>query len=137
MPAVSAHVRRYATYGVALVVVGVLATRAPDFLRDHGFWPGSSRSAAAAGAVKPMTFAWVPVPRARSYKVEFALDGRVIYVSRTRRPRLRLRTRWTYRAHRYTLKPGAYHWYVWPIFRTAKGSHRGPPSVSSTLTIPG
>jgi hypothetical protein len=87
--------------------------------------------------VEPKTFMWVPVTGADSYDVEFEHQGRVIYSSRTRQPRLKLDARWTYHARRYAFVPGVYHWYVWPIFRNASGSHRGPASVSSTMTIPG
>jgi hypothetical protein len=143
LPALSISALRYGACGLALAVAGLFLVRA-FHSRDRAFSNGSKRTAVAATHattnrqnVEPKTFAWVPVPGADSYDVEFEHHGRVIYSSRTGQPRLRLDARWTYHARRYAFDPGVYHWSVWPIFPTAKGSHRGRVSVSSTLTIPG
>jgi hypothetical protein len=147
----------YAACALGLAVVGHFAVRA-FHSRDHAWLSRPDRVVAQArpstnrphvqpatrpavvpktGAnVEPKTFAWVPVPGARAYDVEFEQGGRVIYSSRTRQPRLRLGATWTYHARRYAFYPGVYHWHVWPIFPTAQGSHRGPASVVSTMTIP-
>lgn len=127
LPAVPTRALRYAVFGLVLAVAGVFLVRTVHSRLTH---------ALAGHKLEAKTFAWVPVHGARAYRVQFRDHGRVIYSSRTREPRLRLRARWTYHAHRYALTPGVYQWYVWPIFRTAKGSHRGPASVNSTLTIP-
>lgn len=128
LPVRSTRALRYAACGLVLAVAGLFLVRAFHSRATHGTTNSQN--------VEAQTFAWVPVQAAKSYKVQFRHDGRVIYSSRTRQPRLRLRARWTYRAHRYALHAGVYQWYVWPIFRTAKGSHWGRPSVNSTLTIP-
>lgn len=128
LPKVSKRALRYAVCGLALIAAGVFLVRALD---SRGA-PGSGRQ-----KLEPKTFAWVSVSSARAYRVAFEQDGRVIYASRTRSPRLTLHPRWTYRGHRYALNPGVYQWYVWPIYRTAKGSRRGPAAVDSTLTITG
>jgi hypothetical protein len=130
LPRVSRRTVRYAACGVSLVAGFFL-------VRGHLHAPVLSKGAGAKQKLESKTFAWVPVSRARSYRVVFEQNGRVIYSSRTRQPRLRLRAKWTYRGHRHALYAGAYQWYVWPIFRTAKGSHRGHAVVDSTLTIPG
>lgn len=133
LPALSGRALRYLAFGVVLVVAAVLAVRAFHALSNR------INGTAATGhqRIEAKTFAWVPVPRARAYVVKFTLHGRVIYASRTRQPRLRLAARWRHNGRRYALYPGVYQWFVWPVFRTAKGSHRGPASVRSTLTIPG
>jgi hypothetical protein len=127
LPRVSNRALRYAACGLALLAAGLFLLRAFD-----------SKGAPGHGHQKleSKTFAWVPVSGARAYRVVFKQDGRVIYASRTRSPRLTLHARWAYRGHRHALYPGVYQWYVWPIHRTAKGSHRGPAAVDSTLTIP-
>jgi len=133
LPVLSTRHQRFAACALALGLVGLFATRA---LHLH---VTSSSNRATVPAVKPeaRTFAWVPVPGARSYVVEFVGHGGVIYLSRTQQPRLNLAAVWTYRGRRHALRPGVYHWNVWPILRTAKGAHRGRASVSSTMTIPG
>jgi hypothetical protein len=131
LPAVSTRHLRFAACVIAVGLVGLFGARA---LHLH---------IAAGDAVKstakpePKTFAWVPVRGARSYVVEFAGQGGEIYLSKTRVPRLKLAAFWTYRGRRHALRPGVYHWYVWPIVRTARGFHRGRAAVSSTLTVPG
>jgi hypothetical protein len=121
---------RFAACVVAVGLVGLFAARA---LHLHLAAGGAAKSTTKPEA---KTFAWVPVRGASSYVVEFVGKGRVIYLSRTRQPRLSLAAFWTYRGRRHALRPGVYRWYVWPILRTAKGPHRGRPSVSSTMTIP-
>jgi hypothetical protein len=131
LPALPTRHLRFAACVVAVGLVGLFAARA---LHLHVAAGGAAKSKAKPEA---KTFAWVPVRGARSYVVEFVGKGRVIYLSNTRAPRLKVPAFWTYRGRRHALRPGAYHWYVWPILRTASGSHRGRPSVSSTLKIAG
>lgn len=143
LPHLSTRHLRYVAWALALAFAAIFLSRAAGLAHRAFSWV-SHHAAAAAGEptkkrqrLETKTFAWVPVAGARAYAVEFAHDGRVIYLSRTRQPRLKLPALWTYRGRRHGLRPGAYHWYVWPILRTANGSHRGRASVSSTLTIPG
>ena len=133
LPRVSARSLGFAVCGFALALVAVLGARAVDV---RHLLPGSSKGAAAP---KPeaKTFAWVPARGARSYVVEFKGPGGVIYLSRTSHARLKLPALWTFRGRRHALRPGTYHWYVWPVVRTSHGLHRARASVSSKLTISG
>lgn len=133
MPHVPIRGLGFAACGFALALVAFLGARAVDV---RHLLPGSSKHAAAP---KPeaKTFAWVPARGARGYVVEFKGPGGVIYLSRTSHARLKLPALWTFRGRRHALRPGTYHWYVWPIVRTAHGLHRGRATVSSTLTISG
>jgi hypothetical protein len=119
----------FAACGFALALVAFVGARSVDV---RHLLPGSS-TGAAAPKPEAKTFAWVPARGARSYVVEFKGPGGVIYLSRTSHARLQLPALWTFRGRRHALRPGTYHWYVWPI----RGSHRGRATVSSTLKIPG
>jgi hypothetical protein len=133
LPHVPARSLTYAACGFALALVALVGGRAVDL---RHVLPGSSNRGAAAKP-EPKTFAWVPARGARSYVVEFVGHGRAIYMARTKHARLKLPALWTYRGRQHALRPGVYHWYVWPIVRTAHGLHRGRASVSSKLTISG
>jgi hypothetical protein len=61
---------------------------------------------------RPPLLLWKPVSRARYYNVQLR-RGRKVLSSWPTTPRLQLRRRWTFRGHRYRLRPGRYVWYLW------------------------
>jgi hypothetical protein len=62
---------------------------------------------------KPPLLVWTPVRGASYYNVVL-VRGRRVYSAWPLRARLQLPSAWTYRGHRYKLRPGTYRWYVWP-----------------------
>jgi hypothetical protein len=79
------------------------------------------------------TFAWVPVPGAASYLVQFYRGRKEIFSARPSKPRLALPGRWSYKGSEYSLAPGRYRWSVRPHFRGKKPL--GPPIVRAKLVI--
>ena len=90
--------------------------------------PPAPRPAAATGR----TFAWVPVPGATSYLVQFYRGRREIFSARPSKPHLALPGRWSYKRHKYSLVPGRYRWSVRPRF---SGKPLGAPIVRAKLVI--
>ena len=75
--------------------------------------------APAAGAViragrRPL-LRWTPVPGASYYNVQLFRDGKIL-TAWTTQPQYRLELRWRHGGRRYRLRPGEYHWIVWPGF---------------------
>jgi hypothetical protein len=84
--------------------------------------------------VRPTTFAWVPVEKARAYRVEIFRGDRRIFVARTAKPRLTVPARWRYQGRRHTLAPGRYRWLVRPAFGGA-ARNLGKPVVRASLVV--
>jgi hypothetical protein len=98
--------------------------------------PAARRRAATAPRPAARTFVWVPVRGADGYEVQFFRGARRVLLTRTQRPRLVVpaaRGRGT--ARRPSLRPGAYRWYVWPLFRTRTGLRRGDAVVQARLVV--
>lgn len=78
-------------------------------------------------------FAWAPVPAASGYRVEFFRNDVRIYSAATTQPQFALPARWTFRGRVYSLSPGKYRWYVWPVV----GELRQPrATVQAELVVP-
>lgn len=60
-------------------------------------------------------FAWAPVDGASGYEVQLFRGSVRIYSGSSSRPTLSLPARWTHDGIEYSLRPGAYRWYVWPV----------------------
>ncbi len=73
-----------------------------------------------ARLTSPPLLAWRVANRARFYNVQVYRHGRKILSRWPHRPRLKLRSRWTYKGHVFRLRPAAYTWFVWPSY--------GPPA---------
>ena len=63
---------------------------------------------------RPPLLTWTKVRGARYYNVQLYRGGRKILSRWPRRAHYQLRAHWRYRGRRYHLRPGRYHWYVWP-----------------------
>jgi hypothetical protein len=107
------RLRNGVRYRYAIVVVDRAGNRArttvdvvPTRSRLLSPWLG-------ARVRRPPLLMWKRVKRARYYNVQLRYRGKVL--SRwPRKARLRLKRTWTFRGHRYRLRPGRYTWYVWP-----------------------
>jgi hypothetical protein len=83
----------------------------------------------------PPRLAWRRVPRASYYNLQL-YRGRVKVLSAwPTRPRVQLRSRWTYLGRKRKLTPGVYRWYVWPGFGPARAHRYGRLLGQSTFTV--
>jgi len=78
---------------------------------------------------------WRAVPRARFYNVQVYRRGRKILSVWPARPRLKLRSRWTYRGRVERLRAGTYAWIVWPAFGTPNAPRYGRMLGQSNFRI--
>jgi hypothetical protein len=79
------------------------------------------------------TFLWAATPAATRYEVAFYRDDRLVLVAQTTRTQLRLASEWTYQGRKYSLEPGSYRWYVWPLRRESGRFVRLDPIVQATF----
>jgi hypothetical protein len=83
---------------------------------------------------KPVSrrFAWAPVARADSYRVELFRGDARVFVATSNSAQLTVPARWRLDGRRRTLTPGVYRWYVWPI----TSGRRAPNAVvQATLNV--
>ena len=73
----------------------------------------------------PPRLTWKAVRQATYYNVQLFYEGRKILSVWPKDPRVQLQKSWKYDGHRYTLKPGRYHWFVWPGFDELSANHYG------------
>jgi hypothetical protein len=74
------------------------------------------------------TFAWVPQARAAYYQLALFRNGRSVYQTRTRAPRLTL-------PRRVRFTPGQYRWTVRPAIRDQNRMRLADPIVDSTFRV--
>jgi hypothetical protein len=86
-------------------------------------------------AQPPRAFAWVAVPNATYYFVQFYRGGDEIFRARPSAPRLLVPAQWTLKGHRYSLTPGRYRWSVRPGFGRQSQARYGQPVVRAKLVI--
>jgi len=65
---------------------------------------------------KPPKLIWARNSEAAYYNVQLFLGQVKILSAWPLRPAVLLKRGWKYEGHRYKLRPGVYHWYVWPGF---------------------
>ena len=63
----------------------------------------------------PPRLAWLPVKGASYYNVQL-IRGKLILSAWPTHASFKLPRKWVYQGHHYRLRPGVYHWYVWPGF---------------------
>ncbi len=83
----------------------------------------------------PLTLRWIAVKRASYYNVQVIRNGKILSVWPTR-SRFQLRRTWVYKGHRYRLRPGVYHWYVWPGFGRLTAGDYGRLLGRSRFVVP-
>jgi hypothetical protein len=72
----------------------------------------------------PPRLAWLPVKRASYYNVQLFRGKRILTAWPTHAS-FKLPRSWVSQGHRYRLRPGVYHWYVWPGFGRLSQAHYG------------
>jgi hypothetical protein len=85
----------------------------------------------AAGGTR--TLAWAPVTGASGYQVELFRGSRRVLSERTRETRLDVGSSWRHEGKTYSLEPGSYWWYVWPVLKD--GTRGGVATVRARLVI--
>lgn len=89
--------------------------------RVSGTRPGTERPPRGAGGPghassrKARRFAWAPAAGASAYHVEFFRGPLRVFSADTRRPEVTVPARWRLGGIQYSLTPGEYRWYVWPV----------------------
>jgi hypothetical protein len=94
------------------------------------------RAAPQPGAGAQRTFAWVPVPKATNYLVQFYQGKREIFEAHPAAARILLPPHWTFKGRRYRLAPGRYTWSVRPGFGRPGRGRYGRPIVAAELVVP-
>ncbi len=94
----------------------------------------------ATSRVAPRTattraFAWVAVPNATYYLVQFYRGGREIFEARPTSSRMLVPGQWTFKGRRYRLTPGRYQWSVRPGFGRTAEKRYGQAVVRAKLVI--
>jgi hypothetical protein len=83
----------------------------------------------------PPVFRWNVVRRAAFYNVQLYYGNQKVLSAWPRKPRQRLTRRWTYAGRRYSLRKGAYTWFVWPAFGPRRKSHYGQLLGQGTFKV--
>ena len=109
-----------ASHGVSAVVPPSILLRSPGD---------------GAGVRKPPRLLWDAVPRASFYNVQVYYGSQKILSTWPRRAPVQLGTRWSYAGHRFGLRKGAYHWYVWPAFGPRSKSRYGQLLGQATFRV--
>ena len=79
---------------------------------------------------------WAPKQGADYYNV-ILVRGRRVFSAWPVQARIELPRRWTYRGHRYRLRPGTYKWFVWPGYGPLSAGRFGKLLGGSTFTFGG
>ncbi len=89
-----------------------------------------------APALAGQTFVWVAAPGASGYEFQLFRSGERIFRTRVVKPRLVLPGRWRQDGRPYSLVPGDYRWYVWPVSSQTK-RQSAVATVQAKLAIGG
>ena len=95
----------------------------------YGPSPGAK---VGAGRVK---LAWVAAPGARYYNVQLFRGGKKLLSTWPLTTSLSLPRHWVHDGKTYSLKPGTYHWYVWPGIGARSASRYGAMLGGSTFVV--
>jgi hypothetical protein len=85
-----------------------------------------------AGGVK---LSWVAKPKTKYYNVQLYRAGKKVLSRWPLTASLHVPHHWTYGGKRRTLKPGTYHWYVWPGVGARTASRYGARLGSSSFVV--
>jgi hypothetical protein len=108
------------------------ATKAIDFVaRGALLYPAPGERVS-----KPPLLIWT-AKRGASYYNVILVRGRRVFSAWPLRARLQLRRKWTYRGHRYKLRPGLYRWFVWPGRGPLSAGNYGRLLGGSTFIVSG
>jgi hypothetical protein len=81
------------------------------------------------------TLLWVPARNATYYNVQVFRGSVKVLSAWPGQNSLKLGGRWSYRGKTVTLRPGTYHWFVWPGFGSRAARHYGPSLGGATFTM--
>jgi len=105
--------------------------------RPEATTPALKRPTAGARVSGPTLLTWTAVEEATYYNVQLYRDGKKILSAWTRHPKFRLARTWKFDGHAYRLKPGLYHWFVWPGYDRPAANRYGKLVGSSTFVVAG
>lgn len=134
--------RRRRNRVLVLLILGIATAAAilsVEPLR-HFFWESREATVVPAGGessagVSARAFAWVSVPNATYYLVQFYRGRDEIFRARPSAPRLLVPAQWAFKGRRYSLTPGRYRWSVRPGFGRPSQARYGQPVVRAKLVI--
>jgi hypothetical protein len=92
-----------------------------------------AKAKATAPAAPSRRFAWAPVERAVGYRVELFRGDKQVLRATTKQPVFELAGRWRHQGRAERLSPGAYRWYVWPVFKSGPAAQA---VVQARLEVP-
>ena len=91
--------------------------------------------AGAASLSAPPLLRWTADGKADYYNVQLYRGNRKVLSAWPKRAGFQLASKWSYRGHRYRLRPGKYRWYVWPGFGRRSAVRYGAAIGSSTFVV--
>ncbi len=91
--------------------------------------------ASGARVSRAPTLKWRPVTGATYYNVQLYRGTSKVLSAWPTGTTLRLRLSWTFKQTKFTLKPGLYHWYVWPGLGARAAGRYGQVLGDSTFTV--
>jgi hypothetical protein len=94
-----------------------------------------AKAAAARVASAPLLLRWKAKPHASYYNVQVYRAGRKVLSTWPSGTSLFLSRSWRFDGRRFRLKPGRYHWYVWPGYGSRAADRYGRRIVSATFTV--
>ena len=87
--------------------------------------------------VQAPSLTWAKASKAHYYNVQIYLGRKKVLSVWPKSPTLKLKSKWSFNHHTYTLKPGLYRWYVWPGIGRASSRRYGKLVGSSTFRVTG
>ncbi len=82
----------------------------------------------------PPRLSWVNVRGASYFNLQVVRGHKILSVWPSRSS-FQLRRSWVYNGRRYRLRPGVYHWFVWPGFGRISAAHYGRLLGRSTFVV--
>lgn len=110
-------------------------SREATVVPSRGTTKPNRRPANPPAAQSARAFAWVSVPNATYYLVQFYRGRDEIFRARPSAPRLLVPAQWAFKGRRYSLTPGRYRWSVRPGFGRPSQARYGQPVVRAKLVI--
>lgn len=78
---------------------------------------------------------WTPVRRASYYNVQIFKGKRELLSAWPGKAKFKLSPTWSFKGHRYRLRPGTYRWYVWPGFGSRAAARYGSLIGTRTFVV--
>jgi hypothetical protein len=83
----------------------------------------------------PLLLRWKSRSHASYYNLQIYSSGHKVLSTWPSRTSLLIRRSWRFHRRRFQLKPGRYHWYVWPGYGSRAADRYGRRMVSATFTV--